>query len=139
MPVKIFVMDAIRNKESADAGTLGRSTLSTPKPSANRIFFRSVTATAIPAIRSSLQMASNKVLIRSTGHTPFFFCHYSTVSRPLQPRLPAISFQKQKEEAKASSFLLVRMTGLEPARRRQRNLNPPSLPIPPRPHILLCL
>ena len=30
---------------------------------------------------------------------------------------------------------LVRMTGLEPARQRQRNLNPPSLPIPPHPHI----
>ena len=34
---------------------------------------------------------------------------------------------------------LVRMTGLEPARQRQRNLNPPSLPIPPHPHILSCL
>ena len=28
---------------------------------------------------------------------------------------------------------MVRMTGLEPARQRQRNLNPPSLPIPPHP------
>ena len=31
---------------------------------------------------------------------------------------------------------MVRMTGLEPARQRQRNLNPPSLPIPPHPHLL---
>ena len=30
---------------------------------------------------------------------------------------------------------LVRMTGLEPARLCQRNLNPPSLPIPPHPHM----
>ena len=33
---------------------------------------------------------------------------------------------------------MVRMTGLEPARQRQRNLNPPSLPIPPHPHIFTC-
>ena len=32
-------------------------------------------------------------------------------------------------------LFLVRATGLEPARRSQRNLNPPSLPIPPRPRI----
>ena len=32
--------------------------------------------------------------------------------------------------------IMVRMTGLEPARRRQRNLNPPSLPIPPHPHFI---
>ena len=31
---------------------------------------------------------------------------------------------------------MVRMTGLEPARLRQRNLNPPSLPIPPHPHVI---
>lgn len=30
---------------------------------------------------------------------------------------------------------MVRATGLEPARLSQRNLNPPSLPIPPRPRI----
>ena len=30
---------------------------------------------------------------------------------------------------------MVRATGLEPARLSQRNLNPPSLPIPPRPQI----
>ncbi len=36
-------------------------------------------------------------------------------------------------------FFVVRMTGLEPARLSQRNLNPPSLPIPPHPHILLYL
>ncbi len=30
---------------------------------------------------------------------------------------------------------LVRATGLEPARLSQRNLNPPSLPIPPRPRV----
>ena len=32
-------------------------------------------------------------------------------------------------------LFLVRATGLEPARLSQRNLNPPSLPIPPRPHV----
>ena len=33
------------------------------------------------------------------------------------------------------SLFPVRATGLEPARLSQRNLNPPSLPIPPRPHV----
>ena len=40
----------------------------------------------------------------------------------------------KKESPEGLSFL-VRATGLEPARLSQRNLNPPSLPIPPRPRI----
>ena len=33
------------------------------------------------------------------------------------------------------TLAMVRATGLEPARLSQRNLNPPSLPIPPRPRV----
>ena len=44
---------------------------------------------------------------------------------------------KQKGEAKASPFYLVRIVGLEPTRRWHRNLNPTRLPIPSYPHILL--
>ena len=42
---------------------------------------------------------------------------------------------QNKKGARRLLFILVRATGLEPARLRQRNLNPPSLPIPPRPHV----
>ena len=41
----------------------------------------------------------------------------------------------QEKRAPGGSFFLVRATGLEPARFWQWNLNPPSLPIPPCPHI----
>ena len=41
----------------------------------------------------------------------------------------------QKREPPRGLSFLVRATGLEPARLSQRNLNPPSLPIPPRPRI----
>ena len=41
---------------------------------------------------------------------------------------------KKREPPRGLSFL-VRATGLEPARLSQRNLNPPSLPIPPRPRV----
>ena len=49
-----------------------------------------------------------------------------------------LNYTKQREQRIYHSLfpLLVRMTGLEPARQRQRNLNPPSLPIPPHPHLL---
>ena len=40
-----------------------------------------------------------------------------------------------KKRAPEGLSFLVRATGLEPARLSQRNLNPPSLPIPPRPHV----
>ena len=40
-----------------------------------------------------------------------------------------------KKESPWGLSFLVRATGLEPARLSQRNLNPPSLPIPPRPRI----
>ena len=43
---------------------------------------------------------------------------------------------KQKGEAKASPFYLVRIVGLEPTRRWHRNLNPTRLPIPSYPHII---
>ena len=36
------------------------------------------------------------------------------------------------------SVILVRVTGLEPARGCHQNLNLARLPIPPHPHILLC-
>ena len=41
---------------------------------------------------------------------------------------------KQKRLRKPKSFL-VRMTGLEPARRGHQNLNLARLPIPPHPHM----
>ena len=44
-------------------------------------------------------------------------------------------FPHQKREPLRGLSFLVRATGLEPARLSQRNLNPPSLPIPPRPHV----
>ena len=40
-----------------------------------------------------------------------------------------------KKRAPEGLSFLVRATGLEPARLSQRNLNPPSLPIPPRPRV----
>ena len=43
-------------------------------------------------------------------------------------------FPHQKREPLRGLSFLVRATGLEPAQLSQRNLNPPSLPIPPRPH-----
>ena len=46
---------------------------------------------------------------------------------------PSPGYQK-REPPRGLSFL-VRATGLEPARLSQRNLNPPSLPIPPRPRV----
>ena len=47
----------------------------------------------------------------------------------------SVAYTKIKKEPAGSFFILVRATGLEPARLSQRNLNPPSLPIPPRPHV----
>ena len=34
-------------------------------------------------------------------------------------------------------FVLVRIVGLEPTRKKHRNLNPTRLPIPPHPHLAL--
>ena len=58
----------------------------------------------------------------STGQ---FLCYgFESVQLPYKKRTIPIG----------TVLFLVRMTGLEPARQRQRNLNPPSLPIPPHPH-----
>ena len=46
-----------------------------------------------------------------------------------------VSHTKKVPAPYGARTFLVRATGLEPARRSQRNLNPPSLPIPPRPQI----
>ena len=47
----------------------------------------------------------------------------------------SVAYTKIKKEPAGSFFILVRATGLEPAQLSQRNLNPPSLPIPPRPRV----
>ena len=60
------------------------------------------------------------------GNSPPDCCIYMGSS-------PSPGYQK-REPPRGLSFL-VRATGLEPARLSQRNLNPPSLPIPPRPHV----
>ena len=60
------------------------------------------------------------------GNSPLDCCIYMGSS-------PSPGYQ-QREPPRGLSFL-VRATGLEPARLSQRNLNPPSLPIPPRPHV----
>ena len=39
------------------------------------------------------------------------------------------------EKPQKTSCTLVRLTGLEPAHQRYRNLNPARLPIPPKPHL----
>ena len=39
------------------------------------------------------------------------------------------------EKPQKTSCTLVRLTGLEPAHQRYRNLNPARLPIPPKPQI----
>ena len=39
------------------------------------------------------------------------------------------------EKPRKTSCTLVRLTGLEPAHQRYRNLNPARLPIPPKPHL----
>ena len=46
-------------------------------------------------------------------------------------------FQKEPLKIKGSGTLL-RITGLEPARRRHQNLNLARLPIPPYPQITYC-
>ncbi len=45
------------------------------------------------------------------------------------------SHTKKVPAPDGARHFMVRATGLEPARLSQRNLNPPSLPIPPRPQI----
>ena len=60
------------------------------------------------------------------GNSPLDCCIYMGSS-------PSPGYQK-REPPRGLSFL-VRATGLEPARLSQRNLNPPSLPIPPRPRV----
>ena len=59
---------------------------------------------------------------------------HRTVAFSLVRILPLFPHQKWGHPWRVPPFL-VRATGLEPARLSQRNLNPPSLPIPPRPRV----
>ena len=58
---------------------------------------------------------------------------------PLRLQVPSIYFSKQKKSTKVLFFVLVRVMGLEPIRRRHTPLKRACLPVPAHSHIQLSL
>ena len=102
---------------------------------ASRIFAKAAILSTSPLFPVRMTSRVRATRLEYTMEHPASSRRVATVHRTVAFSWVRARRPDTKKESPEGLSFLVRATGLEPARLSQRNLNPPSLPIPPRPRI----